>query len=113
MRLYADDDDGLTLADLQRCLCEPHGLEFAQLAGFPPPGRLVKGAPARWACADLLPWLQGFFRGIAATAPQVMVFAAIEAQLRPGATPAEHRERAIDRWVSVSIARVCIKQAPP
>lgn len=116
MKRTATDDqsDGLTLPDLERFFCEPYGLRFIELAGFPPPTYPVtKSNPVpRWSGSDLVPWLVGFFRGVAPYAPEFGECIALEECGRPLAGPEELREYAITRIVDVRVAKVLMRRLP-
>lgn len=106
------DYEGLTRADVERCLCEPCGLRFDQLVGFPPPTFATTNGKTlpRWSGSDLLPHLQGFFRGIARGAPDFGEFVALEESKRPNASAEELLEYAIERFVDVKVARVLVRR---
>jgi hypothetical protein len=103
---------GLTRADIDRCLCEPYGLRFEELLGFPPPDlRTTHANPVpRWSGAALLPWLQGFFRGIARQAADFGEFVALEEAGRPSVSVEDLDVLAVDRFVVVKTARILTKR---
>lgn len=105
---HADD---LSQSDLEKFFCAPYGLVFAELVGFPPASYQTRSGP-RWICWDLTPWLTGWFRGRATSLPQYPVALQLEEQMRRAAPPQEHRTRAVDRVVSVGVARVLTRRLP-
>jgi hypothetical protein len=105
MRSAQSED--LSLDDLEQFLCAPYGLRFEQLAGLPP-----ARSNGRWTCIDLVPYLTGLMRGLAPMQAAFQSMVAAEAALRPDASVQEQRERALDRFTQVGVARVLLRRPP-
>lgn len=111
--IAAEISEDLARHDLEDYLCAPYGLSFEELAGFPPPSYEVgaKGSP-RWKAADVAPYLTGLLRGLAPHAKPFPLLLRAESLLRPHASQQEWRERAIDRFTQVAVARVLMRRLP-
>lgn len=111
--IAAETSEDLARADFEQYLCEPFGVAFEDLAGFPAASYVAgKKASPRWAPADVVPYLTGLFRGLAPHARPFPSLLRIEAALRPYASDQERRERALERFVQVAVARVLMRRLP-
>lgn len=112
--LSRDPESDMSRREIKRYLLEPHGLAFDDLAGFPVPSYIApKNQGPRWTALALAPWIHGYARGIADNDPSFHAMLRIESELHPEVSPQEQRERALQRFAQVAVARVLTRRLPP